>query len=121
MKHNLEVSVEAYYDSGLIGINQKFENGLILENKVKSKYLNIYNAGSTVVTTDSEDSSINGIYKVKEEYNLDSTNLYLYNYLENTKNYNKTEGATYYDTDYLPSNVGIKYNLTMLIYLENLS
>lgn len=113
MKHNLEVSVEAYYDSGLIGINQKFPNGLILENKVKSKYINIYNAGSDTTTTNSEDSSINGIYMLKENYNLDSTKIYLYNYLENTNNYKQNEGATYYDTNNLPSNVGINYNLSM--------
>ena len=62
MKHDLEVSVEAYYDSGLIGINQKFPNGLILENKVKGRYLNIYNTGSTTTTTNNEDTTINGIY-----------------------------------------------------------
>ena len=113
MKHNLEVSVEAYYDSGLIGINQKFPNGLILENKVKGRYLNIYNTGSTTTTTNNEDTTINGIYFLKEDYVLDSTNIYIYNYLENTNNYNPSEGATYYDTDTLPSNAGINYNLSM--------
>ena len=115
MKHNLKVTVEDYYDSGLIGLNQTFTNGLILENYVTSKYLNIYNStpASNKETKDEETKTIEGIYKTKEDYNDGSDNIQLYNQLIDTDNQELLEGYTYYST--APSNdrIGINYNLSM--------
>ena len=112
MGHDLTVSVDCYYDSGLVGFNQSFNNGLILENKVKNKYLNIYNSGSDTVTTNSEDSNLMGIYMLRGEYTLDSDRMHLYNYLQDTKNYNSLSGASYYVSDNIDSSIGINYNLS---------
>lgn len=111
MGHDLTVSIYDYYDSGLVGINQKFENGLILENKVKGKYLNIYNAGVDVVTTNKEENEIKGIYMQKIPYSLDSDKMYLYNYLLNTNNYNPMLGTSFYSSE-VSNNVGINYGLS---------
>ena len=110
MKHDLIVNVYDYYDSGLIGLNQNFENGLILENIVKKKYLNIYNAGVNDRTTNSEADTINGMYFLKNAYEKDDTNMFLYNYLQNTANYKPLDGASYYVE--VPNSVGINYNLS---------
>lgn len=114
MNHNLQVSVEAFYDSGLVGINQKFTNGFILENKVKGKYLNIYNAGVNISNSIKEESKINGMYKIKGNYEKDSTEIVLYNNL--IHNYNNGyeypyDGMISYDNGIIPNNVGVTYNL----------
>lgn len=113
MGHNLEVAVTDYYDTGLVGINQKFPDGLVLENKEKGKYLNIYNAGSDVESTTEELANIDGIYMLRESYEQDSDNIFIYNYLENTKNYKLLDGVLSYGSDNLDSNIGIRYNLSM--------
>lgn len=113
MGHNLEVAVTDYYDTGLVGINQKFSDGLVLENKEKGKYLNIYNAGSDVESTTEELASLDGIYMLRESYEQDSDNIFIYNYLENTKNYKPLDGVLSYGSDNLDSNIGIRYNLSM--------
>lgn len=112
MNRDLVVSVDCYYDSGLVGFNQTFDNGLILENKVKSRYLNIYNSGSDTVSTDSEEASLNGIYMLRDNYEVDSNEMHIYNYLQDTKNYNAMTGASYYNASSIDSNIGINYNLS---------
>ena len=110
MKHDLTVSVESYFDSGLVGFNQEFTNGLILKNN--DKFLNIYNSGSSTASTDSEEKELNGVYMQKSEYTQDSDNMSLFNYLYNTKNYNKLSGTSYYLTNELDRNIGINYRLS---------
>ena len=111
MGSNLKVSVYNYYDSGLVGINQNFDNGLILENKVKNRYLNIYNAGSDTDTTDKEEDSINGIYMLKNKYDVDDAQMYLYNNLQSTNKYDPMLGTSYY-TGNIANNIGINYDLS---------
>ena len=110
MKHDLTVSVESYYDSGLVGFNQTFTNGLIL--KGKDKYLNIYNSGVNVATIDAEDKDLNGVYKQKGEFIQDSDTMSLFNYLQNTNNYNPFSGTSYYLSNDIAESIGMTYNLT---------
>lgn len=111
MTHNLSVSVYTYYDSGLIGINQTFNNGLILKN-ASDKYLTIYNGSSSTSTTTAETNDIRGIYKLKENYIENSTNMYLYNHLYDTEHYNKLTGSTYYESSNIATNIGKNFKLT---------
>lgn len=107
MKHNLTVSVECYYDSGLVGINQDFPNGLILENKVKGKYLNINNSTSL----DSLDDKLNGIYMIKGKYELDSTDVRIYNQLSYNSNYNPLVGVSDISSSSVSDELGVGYEL----------
>ena len=108
MKKDLEISVISYYDSGLVGFNQQFPDGMILYNG--TNYLNIYNVGSNPAT-DNEEKSLNGVYMLRETYEQDSAVMSLFNYLQDTKNYNQYTGATYYLLDNLNNNIGINYQL----------
>ena len=110
MKHDLIINVESYYDSGLVGFNQTFTNGLILKNN--NKYLNIYNSGSNVTSEDKEEEILNGVYMQKNEFIQDSDNMFLFNYLQDTKNYNPFSGTSYYLTNDLDRNIGISYRLS---------
>lgn len=112
MGHDLTISVSSYFDSGLVGFNQNFTNGLILKNSTTNKYLNIYNAGSSVTTTDKEESDLNGIYMQREAYEVDSDHMFLYNYLLDTLNYNPLQGTSYYSGTDLASNIGLDFNLS---------
>lgn len=107
MKHDLTVSVDCYYDSGLVGINQKFPNGLILENKVKGRYLNINNSSSS----DSLDAKLNGMYMIKGDYALDSTNVRIYNQLVYTSDYNPLVGVSDISSSSSTDNLGVDYEL----------
>ncbi len=109
--HEMQVFVYAYYDSGLVGINQNYRNGLILEDSVSKKYLNIYNGGSNKTSSSKLDTANMGLYLFKESYSEDSNRLYLYNQLMNTDSYDSRIGSGYYDTSELPSNVGIQFGL----------
>ena len=111
MGHNLTILISSYFDSGLVGFNQDFTNGLILKNN-NNKYLNIYNSGSDTVTTNREDTELNGIYMQKEPYEMDSDKMFLYNYLQNTLNYNPLMGTSYYSGKDLAGNIGINYSLS---------
>ncbi len=98
---NVTVLVDSYYDSGLIGINQTFEEGLILQNVttvnnvIKIKYLNMFGykttAGSSVL--ESEDDSANGVYIIESK---DANTFTLYNKLElsGLNSYSKDNGAS---------------------------
>ena len=127
LKHNLEVSVEAIYDSGLMGINQEFTDGFILEkysivNSVASyKYLNVYNGSSAGQTTDAEETTNNSVLKLKNNYQLDGNQISVYNYVVDAKNYNKYTGAFYYLNAPDSNSEIVTYNLAMNknIYLNN--
>ncbi|MBQ6494908.1 MAG: hypothetical protein IJI49_02790 [Bacilli bacterium] len=106
MKHDLTISVESYFNSGLVGFNQRFPNGMVLYNG--SKYLNIYNAPGTNAIS-KEEEKLNGIYKLKNEFEKDSDKLSLYNYLKGTNNYDKLGGADIYDID---QSMGLTFQVT---------
>ena len=109
MGQTLDVTIYSYYDSGLIGYNQTFNNGFILKNNQTNKYLNIYNSGTNEVSSVAEDNDNMGIYLLKEKYNQDDEVISIYNQLINTKNYRPALGSAYYDTNNLGDKVGIKF------------
>ncbi|MEE3343334.1 MAG: hypothetical protein VZS44_04505 [Bacilli bacterium] len=115
LQHDLTVDVEAYYDSGLIGINQNVVNGFILERYVNNKYnyLNVYNGTGNDPSSEAEENQINGILFTKANYIKDSEELSLYNYLEYTHEdlYKKNNGAYFYINIPNSSNIGFDYGL----------
>ena len=109
--HDMQIYVYAYYDSGLVGINQSFKDGLVLENAAGKKYLNIYNGGSDKTSYSSLSTDNMGMYLLREKYNEDNQELYLYNQMMNTDSYDPFVGATYYGTKDLADNIGIKFKI----------
>lgn len=112
MGYEMNVTVYSYYDSGLVGLDQKFEQGTILKNRDTGKYLNIYNSGSNSASFTRVDNENMGMYLLKEPFAKGDTTIYLYNQLRDTEHYNSLLGASYYNTQDLASNIGIKYNLS---------
>lgn len=101
MGEKISVFVESYYDSGLVGINQIFSNGLLLQNGAfndgvyQKKYLNVYYSSGV-------NSSVGAdvIYKVSQgswAFGNDNA-IYLYNMLDLKKvsDYDNMSGADYY-------------------------
>ena len=114
MGQKLKITVYSYFDSGLIGYNQPFNNGLILYNRVKNKYLNIYNGDSNTTTKIEISDQSRGIYLLKQPFKLDGQNIYIYNHIMDTnpEKYNSSLGASYYNLDKIPDNVGINFDIT---------
>lgn len=112
MGQNIKVEVTNYFDSGLKGYNQQLEKGFILRNRDNKKYLNIYNSGSSTTSTSSIDDLNMGLYLLKQPYDKDSNNIFIYNHLMDTKNYNPLLGASYYDTEDLADNIGLNFEAT---------
>ncbi len=108
----IKVTLYSYYDNGLVGIDQKFDDGLILKNRDAKKFLNIYNGSSSKTSFSREDLDNMGILFLKEPYQNGDQTVFFYNKLIDTDNYNPRIGATFYDTKNLASNVGINYNLS---------
>ena len=111
MGHEMYVYVYAYFDSGLVGINQKIDYGFILKNSVTNKYLNTYNNLSTDKSTVSQDDNNMGLYLLKTPYEKDSDKILVYNNLMNTNNYDNTKGAAYYESGNIDDNIGINYGV----------
>ena len=111
MGHEMTVEVYAYYDSGLVGINQKVDYGFILYNSVTQKYLNTYNNTSSDKSSVMIEDSNMGLYLLKKSYEKDSDKLFVYNKLMNTVNYDPIKGATYYNTNDLEDSIGINYGV----------
>lgn len=112
MGYTMQISVYSYYDSGLVGLDQSFDNGVILKNRDTNKFLNIYNSGSNTSSSIKVENDIMGINYLKEPYNQGNSNIFFYNQLMDTANYNPLVGASYYDTSKLSSNIGINFNLS---------
>ena len=109
--HKMLIYVYAYYDSGLVGIEQMFRNGLVLEDSVSKKYLNIYNGASSKNSYSSLDINNMGLYLLKENYDKGNHSIYLYNQMLDTDRYDMLIGSSYYDTSDLSSNVGVKFGI----------
>ena len=109
--HKMLIYVYAYYDSGLVGIEQMFRNGLVLEDSVSKKYLNIYNGASSKNSYSSLDINNMGLYLLKENYDKENHSIYLYNQMLDTDRYDMLIGSSYYDTSDLSSNVGVKFGI----------
>ena len=118
MGHEMVVEVYAYYDSGLVGINNdKIDSGFILYNSVTNKYLNIYQnaeiknenmeiSGPEVLVNDNN----MGFYFIK---NKGESNVHIYNKLLGTKEgiYNHLKGVTYFIGNNLDGNIGVNFDL----------
>ena len=109
--HEMLIYVYAYYDSGFVGIEQMFRNGLVLEDAVSKKYLNIYNGSSSKNSYSSLDTSNMGLYLLKENYDKENHSIYLYNQMLDTDHYDALIGSSYYNTSDLSSNVGVKFDV----------
>lgn len=118
------VEVYSYYNSGLVGVDQNFDNGMILYNYTDNKYLNIYSGGSDVSQSEVKEQNYNmGIYYLKENYKYGNSNMYIYNkLLLLEKNAEKTEvvyiplkGASYFsdNSSNLGSNIGINFGFSV--------
>ena len=110
MKHEMEVSVTAYYDSGLVGIHQNFNNGLILKNG--NKYLNVYNGAVSFRSYPNVDSEAMGYYLLKSPYSDSNGKLSIYNQLISTSNYDIAKGASYYTSSNVADSVGVVFNVS---------
>ena len=98
---DIKVSVKSYFDSGLIGMDQKFTNGVIFRSSIDSKYLNFYGyTGDNNVHSASEsvDSYSNGIYYLTaNSKKFDSDNVQLYNALDGINSYSNKYGTKFFD------------------------
>lgn len=115
MGNKMEISVYSYYDSGLVGLDQEFNNGMLWKNSTTNKILNIYNSGnsgSLATSSTRVDNEIMGINYLKEAHNKGDSTIYLYNLLMGTISYDPLLGSSYYDTKDLSEKIGIKYNVS---------
>lgn len=112
MGSNIIVDVYAYYDSGLVGINQKIDYGFVLKSS-DNKYLNVFNAGVNVDSSTNVSDYNMGLYLFKKNYKKDSTEMFVYNKLiiASYDAYNPYIGATYFSTNDLSDNIGINFKL----------
>lgn len=111
MGHEINVNLYAYYDSGLVGLNQKLDNGFVLKNSITNKYLNTYNNKSTDKSTVLVEDLNMGLYLLKTPYKKDDKQIFIYNNLMNTIDYNSVKGATYYESNNIDENIGINYDI----------
>ena len=115
---NIFVSIDSYYDSGLIGIRQTFKDGLILQNVIKNKYLNIYgySKGGNKTVIESEDNSSNGVYMIDGSDTFESGSVTLFNKLglDSIKNYSVSNGADIFNGN--TASINKEYDIT---HLEN--
>ncbi len=106
MKHDLEVSIDSYFNSGLVGINQQFTNGMIITNG--TNYLNIYNAPG-VANTSQVDNELMGVYRLAREFPVDGEKIAIFNNLKATNKYDMLSGSELYETD---STMGVEFDIT---------
>lgn len=133
MGSNLLIDIYAYYDSGLVGINQNVDKkvgdkvyyGFILESTdgEEVKYLNTFNTSlnDPTLKKDEKVSSNNisdlnmGLYLFKTNYVENSKKMFIYNKLIFKKHdaYNPYEGANIFSgsSSDLSDEIGINYNL----------
>ena len=110
MGHEMTVSVLAYFDSGLVGINQNFSDGLIFKNG--SKYLNVYNGDINFNSYSNVDGDARGVYLLKSSYKDGDEVFAVYNQLSNVSNYNPLRGASYYNMDTIPEQIGVSFRIS---------
>ena len=79
MGHDMEIEVLCYYDSGKVGINQKFDYGMVLKNNQTGEYLNTYYQGKEKPTSGVGNNAM-GIYNVRD-YKIDDSKIFIYNQL----------------------------------------
>ena len=109
--HDMLIYVYAYYDSGLVGVEQSFRNGLILEDAIHKKYLNIYNGGSSKKSVSNLEKDNMGLYLIKDNYDKGSKIIPIYNQMINTDSYNPLIGSGYYNMNELADSIGISFSV----------
>ena len=94
MQHDLKITVSCYYNSGLVGFDQRFPNGMVLYNE--KKYMSVF-VGSNVTPTISDYPL--GINILKNGYEKDGNKIGIYNYLylASENQYNIYDGARKYE------------------------
>ena len=103
LKKNIKVNVEAYYDSGLVGMLQDLSDGFILKvddinDAKKKKFLNFYineaasNASIWTPVVGLGDEAL-GIYYLKNKFKLGDENISMYNHLRGISQYNNLRGT----------------------------
>lgn len=116
MKKKLDVELECYYDSGMVGINNDLSDGLIFENVNKDKYLNLYNdiVSGNVSNSIKVENFVGGVYFKQDDYEIDSNVINVYNMLKFTgiNSYNSMAGVSYVDNIDSLIDFGAKYNLS---------
>ena len=110
MKHEMVIDVLAYYDSGLVGIHQPFDKGLVIKNA--DRYLNVYNGSVNSTTTAGTDKDAMGLYLLKSAYNDTDKIFSVYNHLMNTNFYSALKGANYYDLETIPETIGMNFEVS---------
>ena len=114
MKHQMEIEVVAYFDSGLVGLHQTFTDGFVLKND--NKYLNINNNDISFTSTAKVLEYPAGIHMFREEYHDGDENFYIYNYLRDINNYKPFRGVGYYadsfDVGGSASKIGINFKIS---------
>ena len=112
MKHQMEVEVIAYFDSGLVGLHQDFTDGLILKKDLE--YLNVYNGDSNAASGVYEKKNAPlGVYYLRNPYNDTDKELFIYNQLRSTTSYNPFKGAGYYGENFtFTDNIGVKFKVS---------
>ncbi len=110
MKHEMVVSVVAYYDSGLVGLLQNVEKGFIL--KANNKYLNVFN-GNVGTSSYSRVGDVNlGLYLLKSNYDDSTRKISLYNHLIRTDEYKPFVGSRYYGVGSVDSSIGVSFDVS---------
>ena len=94
MGHDMDIQVTCYYDSGLVGINQDFTDGMVLKNYATGKYFNTFYRGTGAnnkVPISGEGVDMGGLYRVRNGFNIGDPHMFIYNHLIYTKD-EKFEG-----------------------------
>jgi len=93
MNEDMEIEVFCYYDSGLVGINHKFDNGLVLKDHATGKYLNTFYRGEVGNNPVSGvGDTVGGFYHIRNGFTIGDKSMFLYNHLVYTNN-NKFNGV----------------------------
>lgn len=127
MNKDMEIDVFCYYDSGLVGINQKFEYGMVLKNYSTGKYLNTFYRGSDASNNNpvsGEGDTVGGFYHIRTGFNVGDANLLVYNHMiyANNKSFDGTavgiESLSGVSLDDYGVNYGLKYTSDGLIFSD---
>lgn len=117
LKHDLEVEVIEYYDSGLVGYNHSFDDGFVLEkySSGSSKYLNVYNDSNLNVSSSAEEDNINSILMYKTRFHFGDEKMSLYNYFDRVSKdaYNKFVGIYTFNSVPDDNKLGLVFDVSL--------
>ena len=108
LNKDITVNVSAYYENGIVGYDNNFDNGLVIKNINDKKYLNIYNGTSTAASTNSIENSSNSINYVRNKTD-DRISLYSLFTLDSINKYNPNNGTAFFNNITVDDKIGINY------------